>query len=66
MKEQLSKEGCQLVTKCNRLKLEAADSKKYITDIASAPGMSAYGLNPRLHAGIPPGCNIRTRRVHSH
>ena len=30
------KEGSQLVTKCNQLKLEAADGKKYLTDVASA------------------------------
>ena len=66
LKNRLNKEGSELVTKCNRLKLEAADGKKYLTDVASAPGMSAYGLNPRLHAGIPPGCNTGTRRVRSH
>lgn len=36
LKNRLSKEGCESVTKCNRLKLEAADGKKYITDVAAA------------------------------
>lgn len=35
LKNRLKKEGSQSVTKCNRLKLEAADGKKYLTDVAS-------------------------------
>src|SRR5208283_6176416 len=34
LKNRLNKEGSQLVTKCNRLKLEAADGKQYFTDVA--------------------------------
>src|SRR3990167_1146367 len=34
VKNRLNKEGNQSVTKCNRLKLEAADGKKYLTDVA--------------------------------
>jgi len=34
LKERLIKEGSQSVTNCNRLKLEAADGKKYLTDAA--------------------------------
>ena len=34
LKNRLKKEGSESVTKCNRLKLEAADGKKYLTDIA--------------------------------
>jgi hypothetical protein len=36
LKNRLKKEGSQVVTKCNRLKLEATDGKKYITDVADA------------------------------
>ena len=36
LKNRLSKEGSQVVTKCNQLKLEAADGKKYLTDVATA------------------------------
>ncbi len=36
LKNRLAKEGSQVVTKCNQLKLEAADGKKYLTDVASA------------------------------
>jgi DNA-damage-inducible protein D len=36
LKNRLKKEGSQSVTKCNQLKLEAADGKKYLTDVASA------------------------------
>lgn len=35
LKNRLRKEGSQSVTNCNRLKLEAADGKKYLTDVAS-------------------------------
>jgi hypothetical protein len=34
LKNRLNKEGSESVTKCNRLKLEAADGKKYLTDVA--------------------------------
>jgi len=34
LKERLTKEGSESVTKCHRLKLEAADGKKYLTDVA--------------------------------
>jgi DNA-damage-inducible protein D len=33
---QVSKEGSQSVTDCNRLKLPAADGKSYLTDVATA------------------------------
>lgn len=36
LKNRLNKEGSQSVTKCNRLKLKAADGKKYLTDVADA------------------------------
>lgn len=31
LKNRLKKEGSESVTKCNRLKMEAADGKKYLT-----------------------------------
>ena len=34
LKNRLKKEGSESVTKCNRLKMEAADGKKYLTDSA--------------------------------
>ena len=34
LKNRLNKEGSESVTKCNRLKMEAADGKKYFTDTA--------------------------------
>lgn len=36
LKNRLKKEGSESVTKCNQLKLEAADGKKYLTDVANA------------------------------
>ncbi len=35
LKERLKKEGSEAVTKCNQLKMEAADGKKYLTDAAN-------------------------------
>ena len=35
LKHRLNKEGSQLVTNCNRLKLPAADGKNYLTDVAN-------------------------------
>lgn len=35
LKERLKKEGNQSVTNCHRLKLTAADGKKYLTDVAN-------------------------------
>lgn len=35
LKNRLNKEGNESVTKCNQLKLEAADGKKYLTDVAN-------------------------------
>jgi len=35
LKERLSKEGSQSVTNCHLLKLEAADGKRYLTDVAN-------------------------------
>jgi DNA-damage-inducible protein D len=34
LKNRLNKEGSESVTKCNRLKLKAADGKNYLTDVA--------------------------------
>jgi hypothetical protein len=36
LKERLRKEGSESVTNCHRLKLTAADGKKYLTDVATA------------------------------
>ncbi|MDQ7837186.1 MAG: hypothetical protein RDU59_01680 [Thermodesulfobacteriota bacterium] len=34
LKERLKKEGSESVTNCHQLKLESADGKKYLTDVA--------------------------------
>ena len=36
LKHRLNKEGSQLVTNCNQLKMPAADGKSYLTDVANA------------------------------
>lgn len=35
LKSRLKDEGSEVVTKCDQLKMEAADGKKYFTDVAS-------------------------------
>ncbi len=39
LKERLKKEGSESVTNCHRLKLTAADGKKYLTDVGTAETM---------------------------
>jgi hypothetical protein len=36
LKNRLAKEGSEVVTDCNQLKLPAADGKRYLTDVARA------------------------------
>lgn len=36
LKERLNKEGSEVVKNCSQLKIEAADGKKYLTDVANA------------------------------
>jgi len=35
IQSRVNREGSESVTKCNRLKLEATDGKKYLTDVAN-------------------------------
>ncbi len=37
LKNRLAKEGCELVTNCNQLKMPGADGKLYKTDVAGGP-----------------------------
>ncbi len=39
LKNRLKKEGSELVTNCNQLKLPAADGKQYLTDVATAEAL---------------------------
>lgn len=39
LKNRLVAEGSELVTKCNQLKLESADGKKYLTDVADTEAL---------------------------
>ena len=41
LKERLKKEGSESVTNCHRLKMEASDGKKYLTDAADPETLSA-------------------------
>jgi hypothetical protein len=36
LKERLKKDGSQSVTNCHQLKMEAADGKQYLTDVADS------------------------------
>lgn len=51
MKHRLGKEGDELVTKCNQLKLLAADGKRYLTDcLSQADMLSLIDATPSRHA----------------
>ena len=39
LKNRLKKEGSEVVTKCNQLKLTAKDGKRYLTDVADTETM---------------------------
>ncbi len=39
LKSRLKDEGSELVTKCNQLKLESSDGKKYLTDVADTEAL---------------------------
>lgn len=54
LKEQLKKEESELVTNCHQPKLEAADGKKYLTDVADPETLL------RLIQSVP-----SPKRVHS-
>ncbi|MDP2787886.1 MAG: hypothetical protein Q8O79_07410 [Pseudomonadota bacterium] len=58
LKNRLGKEGSESVTKCNRLKLPAADGKNYLSDVATAETLL------RLIQSVPspkPAPNTSTR-----
>ena len=37
LKNRLAREGCELVTNCNQLKMPGSDGKLYKTDVAGGP-----------------------------
>jgi hypothetical protein len=43
LKNRLKKEGSQSVTNCHQLKMEAADGKKYLTDVADPARSKSFG-----------------------
>lgn len=51
MKHRLTKDGNELVTKCNQLKMVAADGKRYLTDcLSQADMLSLIDATPSRHA----------------
>lgn len=51
MKHRLTKEGNELVTKCNQLKMVAADGKRYLTDcLSQADILSLIDATPSRHS----------------
>lgn len=51
MKHRLAKDGNELVTKCNQLKMVAADGKRYLTDcLPQADLLSLIDATPSRHA----------------
>jgi len=47
LKNRLNREGSESVTKCNRLKLEAADGKRYLTDEVLVAGRQPQHVKAR-------------------
>ncbi|MCD4840742.1 MAG: hypothetical protein K8R08_01835 [Methanosarcinales archaeon] len=45
LKNRLNKEGSESVTKCNRLKMEAADGKQYLTNVADPETLLEGGIS---------------------
>ncbi len=52
-----------MVTECSQLKLEAADGKKYLTDVANAETMSATGMEENKIAGKTGGGIAKRARL---
>lgn len=51
MKHRLAKDGNELVTKCNQLKMDAADGKHYLTDcLSQADILSLIDATPSRNA----------------
>jgi len=50
LKNRLNKQGSESVTKCNQLKMEASDGKKYLTDVADAETDNSTGLEENKKA----------------
>jgi hypothetical protein len=57
LKNRLAKEGSQLVTGCNQLKMTASDGKQRITDVATAETLASQSWS-RAHAGVVRPCTI--------
>ena len=51
-------ERSELVTKCNQLKLEAADGKGYLAEVANSGIRRRYPIAPGRTRGHPVGVNI--------
>ena len=50
LKNRLTKEGNESVTNCNQLKLQAAEGKRYLTDVAARGGKVARVAREELEA----------------
>lgn len=59
LKQRLKKEGNQSVTNCHRLKLAAADGKKYFTDVATAETLLRLVQSVPIWRNCPPGRLLR-------
>ncbi len=63
LKNRLGKEGSQLVTNCNQLKLPAADGKSYLTDVANAETTEATGMAENQKAAKTGGGIAKNARL---
>jgi NADH dehydrogenase/NADH:ubiquinone oxidoreductase subunit G len=60
LKNRLGKEGSQLVTSCNQLKLPAADGKKYLTNLIH---QEWSGVSVKSHKELK---NLKTQNLRDH
>ena len=61
LKNRLKKEGSESVTKCNRLKMEAADGKNYLTDVADPETLLRLIQSCLLYTSPSPRDRTRSR-----
>jgi|GEM_PF-1622308 len=68
LKNRLRKEGSESVTKCNRLKLPAADGKSYVTDVATVALFQKCEIRRTMRDGASssPGSLLRKQTPPPH
>lgn len=63
LKHRLAKEGSQVVTNCNRLKLPAADGKSYLADVANTESTDTSDMSENRTAAKTGGKIAKRARL---